>query len=73
MAPTDWAAAPDMALSVTCITSVALNVGSKPLDFSDLLCYLFSDAFKVLLPSILPSLRLLGVFTSDFTSSTLAV
>ena len=45
VAPAGWAAAPDMALCLSCIASAALNVGGEPFDFGDLLCYLLSDAF----------------------------
>ena len=39
------AAAPDVALYFNDIASVAFNVGSDPLDFGDLLCYLLPHAF----------------------------
>jgi hypothetical protein len=50
--------------------NVALDI-CEPLDFGDLLCYLFPDAFKILLSSVLSPLRLFGIFTSNFTPSAL--
>ena len=73
VAPANWTAAPNVTLYFSDTASVALDVGSDPLNFGDLLRHLLPDAFQVLLSSILSPLRLLGVFTSYFAPCALAV